>query len=95
LAHCADRRSLTVIGGQQDQLVSHIHERYGAAKDEAERQAKTWVNRIRCPQGTIHVILRCDSKFSRRARMGRAALLWFLGVPIPVLLLMWALGWLH
>jgi len=27
--------------------------------------------------------------------MGRAALLWFLGVPIPVLLLMWALGWLH
>jgi len=27
--------------------------------------------------------------------MGRAALLWFLGVPIPVLLLMWVLGWLH
>jgi hypothetical protein len=27
--------------------------------------------------------------------MGRAALLWLLGVPIPVLLLMWALGWLH
>lgn len=27
--------------------------------------------------------------------MGRAALLWFLGVPIPVLLLMWMLGWLH
>jgi hypothetical protein len=27
--------------------------------------------------------------------MGRAAVLWFLGVPIPVLLLMWALGWLH
>ena len=23
------------------------------------------------------------------------ALLWLLGVPIPVLLLMWALGWLH
>jgi hypothetical protein len=27
--------------------------------------------------------------------MGRAAVLWLLGVPIPVLLLMWALGWLH
>lgn len=27
--------------------------------------------------------------------MGRAALLWFLGIPIPVLLLMWVLGWLH
>jgi hypothetical protein len=27
--------------------------------------------------------------------MGRAAVLWLLGVPIPVLALMWALGWLH
>jgi hypothetical protein len=27
--------------------------------------------------------------------MGRAAVLWLLGVPIPVLLLMWVLGWLH
>jgi len=26
--------------------------------------------------------------------MGRAAILWMLGVPIPVLLLMWAFGWL-
>jgi hypothetical protein len=29
--------------------------------------------------------------------MGRAAVLWLLGVPIPipVLVLMWALGWLN
>lgn len=27
--------------------------------------------------------------------MGRAGLLWLLGVPIPILLLMWVLGWLH
>jgi len=27
--------------------------------------------------------------------LGRAAVLWLLGVPIPVLVLMWALGWLH
>jgi len=27
--------------------------------------------------------------------MARGALLWLLGVPIPVLLLMWVLGWLH
>jgi hypothetical protein len=33
--------------------------------------------------------------FTRREIMGRAAVLWLLGVPIPVLLLMWALGWLH
>jgi hypothetical protein len=27
--------------------------------------------------------------------MGRAAILWLLGVPIPILLLMWVVGWLH
>jgi len=27
--------------------------------------------------------------------MARAGLLWLLGIPIPILLLMWALGWLH
>jgi hypothetical protein len=34
-------------------------------------------------------------KIELEAVMGRAAVLWLLGVPIPVLLLMWALGWLH
>jgi hypothetical protein len=29
------------------------------------------------------------------ATMGRAAILWLLGVPIPILLLMWIVGWLH
>jgi hypothetical protein len=37
---------LTIIGGKPDQLVGRIQERYGVAKDEAERQAKTWVNRM-------------------------------------------------
>jgi len=27
--------------------------------------------------------------------MARAGLLWLLGIPIPILLLMWVLGWLH
>jgi len=27
--------------------------------------------------------------------MGRYLLLWFLGIPIPVLILIWALGGLH
>jgi len=35
------------------------------------------------------------NSFHDEELMGRAAILWFLGVPIPVLLLMWALGWLH
>jgi uncharacterized protein YjbJ (UPF0337 family) len=33
---------LTVINGKQDQLVGRIQERYGVAKDEAEKQVKTW-----------------------------------------------------
>jgi len=37
---------LKVIGGKQDQLVGRIQERYGIAKDEAERQVNSWVNRM-------------------------------------------------
>src|SRR5438067_13672057 len=37
---------LTVIAGKQDQLVGRIQERYGIAKDEAERQVNNWANRI-------------------------------------------------
>ena len=32
---------------------------------------------------------------TQEAEMARAGLLWLLGIPIPILLLMWALGWLH
>jgi len=34
---------LTVISGQRDQLVGRLQERYGIAKEEAERQADTFV----------------------------------------------------
>jgi uncharacterized protein YjbJ (UPF0337 family) len=33
---------LTVIDGKEDQLVGRIQERYGIARDEAEKQVKTW-----------------------------------------------------
>ncbi|MDR6296183.1 CsbD family protein [Pantoea dispersa] len=33
---------LTVIEGKRDQLVGKIQERYGYAKDEAERELKDW-----------------------------------------------------
>jgi len=33
---------LTVIAGQRDQLVGKIQERYGIAKEEAEKQVNTW-----------------------------------------------------
>ena len=33
---------LDVIGGQKDQLVGRIQERYGIQKDEAQRQVDDW-----------------------------------------------------
>jgi uncharacterized protein YjbJ (UPF0337 family) len=36
---------LTRIAGKRDQLVGRIQERYGIAKDEAERQVKAWEHR--------------------------------------------------
>jgi len=36
---------LTVAEGQRDKLVGRIQERYGVAKDEAERQLKDWETR--------------------------------------------------
>ena len=35
---------LTVINGQRDQLVGRLQERYGIARDEAERQVKNWTD---------------------------------------------------
>ncbi|ERK16101.1 MAG: CsbD family protein [Pantoea sp.] len=33
---------MTVIEGKRDQLVGKIQERYGYAKDQAEREVKDW-----------------------------------------------------
>lgn len=33
---------IAVINGKRDQLVGKIQERYGCAKDEADRQVKAW-----------------------------------------------------
>jgi uncharacterized protein YjbJ (UPF0337 family) len=33
---------ITVINGKQDQLVGRIQARYGVAKDEAEKQVRSW-----------------------------------------------------
>lgn len=33
---------LTYINGKRDQLVGRIQERYGIAKDDAERQIRDW-----------------------------------------------------
>ena len=37
---------LDVVAGKRDQLVGRIQERYGVAKDEAERQVKDWADRM-------------------------------------------------
>ncbi len=33
-----------MIGGQKDQLVGRVQERYGLAKEEAEREVNDWLN---------------------------------------------------
>jgi uncharacterized protein YjbJ (UPF0337 family) len=35
-----------VIGGRKDQLVGLLQERYGIAKDEADRQADAWAKAL-------------------------------------------------
>ena len=35
---------ITNIAGKRDQLVGQVQERYGIAKEEAERQVKEWEN---------------------------------------------------
>lgn len=37
---------LDVIGGKRDQLVGRLQERYGIAKDEAEKQADAFVTAL-------------------------------------------------
>jgi len=37
---------LTVINGKQEQLVGRIQERYGIAKDEAEKQVSSWAQQL-------------------------------------------------
>jgi hypothetical protein len=45
--------------------------------------------------GTRAKVTRCTKAETSEAEMARAGVLWLLGVPIPILLLMWAFGWLH
>jgi len=37
---------LTRIEGKRDELVGRVQERYGIAKDEADKQIKDWESRI-------------------------------------------------
>jgi uncharacterized protein YjbJ (UPF0337 family) len=37
---------LTAIGGKKDQLIGKLQEKYGYAKDHAEREADTWINSL-------------------------------------------------
>ncbi len=36
---------LTLINGKRDQLIGRVQERYGIAKEDAERQVKDWEGR--------------------------------------------------
>jgi uncharacterized protein YjbJ (UPF0337 family) len=36
---------LTVINGKRDELAGRLQERYGLAKDQAEKEIDTWISR--------------------------------------------------
>jgi len=40
---------LDVIAGEREKLVGKIQDRYGIAKDEAEKQADEWLENYRAP----------------------------------------------
>ncbi len=37
---------ITIVDGKREQLLGRIQERYGIAKDEAEKQVKAWESRL-------------------------------------------------
>jgi hypothetical protein len=45
--------------------------------------------------GTRPRFTRYSAIGNAEVEMARAGLLWLLGIPIPILLIMWAFGWLH
>jgi uncharacterized protein YjbJ (UPF0337 family) len=53
---------LNVVGGKKDQLVGRIQERYGIAKDEAQKQVEEW-NRTLPEDNQAEA----DNRFNRKA----------------------------
>lgn len=37
---------IAVVDGTEERLIGRIQERYGVAKDEAQRQVKNWANSL-------------------------------------------------
>jgi uncharacterized protein YjbJ (UPF0337 family) len=40
----------TVIAGQRDKLVGKVQERYGIAKEEAQKAADEWAQQMKAPE---------------------------------------------
>ena len=41
---------LTVIAGQRDKLVGKVQERYGIAREEAQKMADEWAEHLKSPE---------------------------------------------
>jgi hypothetical protein len=44
------------------------------------------------PKGRCHIV---HNEATKEEAMGRGVLLWLLGIPLPIILLIWLLGGLH
>ena len=55
--------------------------------------------RTRGPADTVELSFRADVfvavKIAEEVKMGRGLLLWLIGIPIPIILLIWLFGGLH
>jgi hypothetical protein len=45
--------------------------------------------------GTLFTRQRCRAAIMKEANMGRGVLLWLIGIPLPIILIVWLLGGLH
>jgi len=59
-----------VVAGRCDQLAGKIQERYGVAKDEAEKQVAEWQRKVSVIHGSLRTRLQA-TQLARHQRLAR------------------------
>jgi uncharacterized protein YjbJ (UPF0337 family) len=76
---------LEQIKGQTNKLVGRLKVRYGVEKDNA-KQSSTTAQTLK---------EKAMNYQNEKGAAGKGLLLWLIGVPIPVILILWLLGVFH
>jgi hypothetical protein len=85
----------TTPGGTAGSLVPRAAFAAGIDPVAARRMIETDMHRIEWNRIRQSEFVLPVTRSVREPTMGRYALLWLLGVPIPILILIWALGGMH